>query len=74
MAHLADDGIGTRPFFLGLHEQPALLESRLIDAVSLPVTESLARRGFYLPSGLGLSAEDQATVIAAVRRFVGGSS
>jgi perosamine synthetase len=69
-AGLEADGIGTRPFFHGLHEQPALLRDGLVDPVSLPATESLSRRGFYLPSGLGLSSEDQERVIAAVTALV----
>lgn len=70
MAALARDGIGTRTFFYGLHTQPALLERGLVDHVVLPVTESLAERGFYLPSGLGLSDREQRHVIGAVRRHV----
>jgi perosamine synthetase len=70
MAALGREGIATRTFFYGLHEQPVLLERQLVDPVSLPVTESLARRGLYLPSGLGLSAHDQNRVIDAVTTFV----
>jgi perosamine synthetase len=70
MTALAREGIGTRTFFYGLHEQPVLLERGLVDPVSLPVTESLSKRGFYLPSGLGLSREDQQRVIDAVTAFV----
>jgi perosamine synthetase len=70
MKALADQGIGTRTFFYGLHQQPALLKHRHIDPVSLPITESLSERGFYLPSGLGLSADDQRCVIGAVKEFV----
>jgi perosamine synthetase len=67
---LQDLGIGTRTFFYGLHQQPAFLKKGLVDPVSLPVTESLSERGFYLPSGLGLSNEDQHRVIEAVEAFV----
>jgi perosamine synthetase len=70
MAALAEDGIGTRTFFYGLHQQPVLLERGLVDAVSLPVTESLAASGMYLPSGLGLTATDQERVIERVRSFL----
>jgi perosamine synthetase len=69
MAALALDGIGTRTFFYGLHQQPALTRS-IVPQVALPVTESLAERGFYLPSGLGLADEDQQRVIRAVKAFV----
>lgn len=70
MAALDQKGIGTRTFFYGLHEQPVLLARGLVDRVSLPVTESLARRGLYLPSGLGLSEEDQNRTIEVVTAFV----
>jgi perosamine synthetase len=66
---LAKDGIGTRTFFYGLNQQPALLRGH-VEPLSLPVTESLARRGLYLPSGLGLADEDQRRVIQAVKGFV----
>jgi dTDP-4-amino-4,6-dideoxygalactose transaminase len=42
----------------------------LVDPVSLPVTESLAARGMYLPSGLGLTDEDQGRVIDKVCSFL----
>ena len=71
---LADEQIGSRTFFYGLHEQPALLDKKLIDPVSLPTTALLSRQGLYLPSGLGLSEADQDRVIAAVTRFVDSRS
>jgi len=71
---LATQGIATRTFFYGLHQQPALLDEGYIDRVSLPITESLSARGFYLPSGLGLSPQDQRRVIDAVHEFVGSHS
>ncbi len=46
--------IGSRPFFTGLHEQPALLRLGLFEESSFPVTERIARQGLYLPSGLSL--------------------
>jgi perosamine synthetase len=70
--HLAEHGIGSRPFFWGMHEQPAL--AGRITAVQLPFTEALARTGFYLPSGVGLSKEDQQHVIGAILSFVDGHS
>jgi perosamine synthetase len=51
---LAERGIETRPFFLGMHEQPVLRKRGLFRNQSYPVSERLARQGLYLPSGLGL--------------------
>lgn len=67
MRVLAQRGIGTRPFFWPLHEQPVLHARGLCQGLRLPVAERLARRGFYLPSGLALSVADQQRVIATVR-------
>jgi perosamine synthetase len=71
---LAAERIGSRTFFYGLHEQPALLERKLVDRVSLPTTERLSRQGLYLPGGLGLSDADQDRVVGAVTRFVDARS
>jgi perosamine synthetase len=67
-ARLKAHGIDTRPFFLGMHEQPALHERGLFARESYPVTERLARRGLYLPSGLGLTEQHIDTVCAAVQK------
>lgn len=66
---LAQRKIGTRTFFYGLHEQPAVLRETRAQPARLPVTERLSMSGFYLPSGLGLDQEDQDRVIEAVLEF-----
>jgi perosamine synthetase len=50
-------GIDTRPFFWPMHEQPIFRELGLFPGESHPNAERLGRRGFYLPSGLGLTLE-----------------
>ena len=55
MARLAQRGIGTRPFFWPMHEQPVLRKMGLFDGERYPVAERLARRGFYIPSGMALT-------------------
>lgn len=67
MRLLAEQGIGTRPFFWPMHEQPVLKRLGLTDNVGRPVAERLARRGFYLPSGLGLTEKDIDTVCDVVQ-------
>lgn len=59
---LAEAKVGTRPFFWPMHEQPVFWKMGLFKNVSCPVAERLARRGFYLPSGLGLGSADQVAV------------
>jgi perosamine synthetase len=60
MRRLAKKGIGTRPFFWCMHEQPVLRKMGLFQNDSHRHAERIARRGFYLPSGLALT-EDQIT-------------
>jgi perosamine synthetase len=67
-ARLRAQGVDTRPFFLGMHEQPVFREQGLFVDEHYAVTERLARRGLYLPSGLGLSEADIDTVCSAVRK------
>lgn len=57
MRRLAERKIGTRPFFWPMHEQPVFLKRGMFGGERYPVAERLARRGFYVPSGMALSAE-----------------
>jgi perosamine synthetase len=67
-ALLKEQGVDTRPFFLGMHEQPVLRELGLFTGESYPVTERIARRGLYLPSGLALGESEIDQVCEAVKR------
>jgi perosamine synthetase len=71
MRRLAARGIGTRPFFWPMHEQPVLQRMGLFDGQRFPVAERLARRGFYLPSGLALTDEQIDRAASALREVVG---
>ena len=68
MKRLASQGIGTRPFFWPLHEQPIFRRMGLFRDVRCPAAERLARRGFYLPSGLRLTVIDIDHVAKSVAR------
>ena len=57
MIRFGKRGVGTRPFFWPMHEQPVFKRMGLLADVSCPVAEKIARRGFYIPSGLALSDE-----------------
>jgi perosamine synthetase len=63
---LREKDIETRPFFWGMHEQPAFRDRGLFLGEHYPVAERLARQGLYLPSGLTLSDEQIAQVGSAV--------
>jgi perosamine synthetase len=64
MGRLAEAKIGTRPFFWPMHEQPVFRKMGLFEGETYPVAERIARRGFYLPSGVALRGEqiDQAAL------------
>jgi len=64
---LRDRGIDTRPFFLGMHEQPVFQQMGLFRDEKYPVAERLARRGLYLPSGLTLTESQIDEVTEAVK-------
>jgi perosamine synthetase len=55
MRRLSGKGIGTRPFFWCMHEQPVFRKRGWFSQDHHPNAERIARRGFYLPSGLGLT-------------------
>jgi perosamine synthetase len=52
---LRERGVDTRPFFLGMHEQPVFRSKGLFERQTYPVSERLTRRGLYIPSGLTLT-------------------
>ena len=67
---LKERGVDTRPFFLGMHEQPVFHEQGLFVGERYPVAERIARQGVYLPSGLTLTEADIERVVAAVREVL----
>ena len=67
---LRDLDVDTRPFFLGMHEQPAFHDRGLFMDERHPVAETIARRGLYLPSGVALTDEQLDQVVAAVRQVL----
>jgi perosamine synthetase len=63
---LRERGVDTRPFFLGMHAQPALQKRGLFQEETYPVSDHLARQGLYLPSGVGLTEAQLEEVCSAV--------
>jgi perosamine synthetase len=54
---LSERGVDTRPFFLGMHEQPVFQRMGLFKNERYPIAERLARQGLYLPSGIPITTE-----------------
>jgi perosamine synthetase len=70
MRRLAALNVQTRPFFWPMHEQPVFRKMGLFTNESYPVAERLARRGFYLPSGMALGDAQIRAVVTAVRELL----
>ncbi|MCJ7724602.1 MAG: DegT/DnrJ/EryC1/StrS family aminotransferase, partial [Anaerolineales bacterium] len=63
-------GVQTRPFFLGMHEQPVFWERGLFKGEHYPVAERIAKQGLYLPSGLALTEAQLEEVWKVVRKVL----
>lgn len=66
---LGERGVGCRPFFYPMHQQPVFKKMGLFTDEKYPVAERLAKMGFYIPSGLKLSKEQMDYVIEQVREL-----
>jgi perosamine synthetase len=73
-ACLKAGGVDTRPFFMGMHEQPALRARGLFEGMRLPVAERLHRRGVCLPSGPTLTQAQIERVVRAVKDVVASAT
>jgi perosamine synthetase len=71
MARLASAGVGTRPFFCPMHQQPVLRKMGLFSNTHLPHSERMYRKGFYLPSGMALQDDQIDRVVGALRECLG---
>lgn len=63
-SHLRDRGIETRPTFHPAHTMPVFFREE-----SLPVAESIGRRGFNLPSYPGLTEDLVERICSAIEEF-----
>ena len=57
MKELGEKGIGTRPFFYPMHQQPVFKKMGLFKDDVYPNAARLYEQGFYIPSGLALTKE-----------------
>jgi perosamine synthetase len=68
---LEEKGVQTRPFFIGMHEQPVFHRMGLFVGERYPVCERISRRGFYLPSGQSITDGQIDEVCGAVKAVFG---
>jgi perosamine synthetase len=71
MHQLAAKGIGCRPFFCPMNQQPVLRTLGMFEGEAYPVADRLYRQGFYIPSGMALTDEQMDRVASAVREVLG---
>jgi len=69
MKILKKKNIGTRPFFWPMHEQPVFHKMGLFQNESHPNAELLARKGFYIPSGLAITDDQIDHVSETLRKL-----
>lgn len=65
MKKLGEKGIDTRTFFVPMHQQPMYEDDE-----SFPVAEEISKKGLYLPSGTGLSAEQIEYICSCVKEVL----
>jgi perosamine synthetase len=70
MEALRARGIGTRPFFWPMHQQPVFQNMGLFRNEHYPIAERLGRRGLYLPSGLALTDAQMDYVVDEFRALL----
>jgi perosamine synthetase len=70
MRLLRQHEISTRPFFWPMHEQPVFRKMGLFAGEYHPASEKIARRGFYIPSGLTLTDDQMANVAHALHEVM----
>lgn len=66
----AEEGIGVRTFFWCMHEQPVYQKQGMFKNEKYVNAEYLARKGFYIPSGLALTKEQMDEVVLKVIKVI----
>lgn len=64
---LSEYGVQTRPFFWPIHKQNAFKKIGLFKEDSHPVSERIAKKGFYIPSGMALKSDQQEYVVNVLK-------
>lgn len=67
ISRLHQIGVGCRAFFYPMHMQPVFTSQGWFEGETYPVSEMLAEKGFYIPSGLALTSEQMDIVAQKVK-------
>jgi perosamine synthetase len=71
MARLKSRGVDSRHFFWPIHQQPVFRNRGWFRNECCPNAERIARRGLYLPSGVGLTEEEAEISARALLEIIG---
>ena len=63
---LKNNGVECRPFFYPMHLQPVYKKKKLFDNRRYPISEKIFRKGFYIPSGLAITRQEQDIVVKKI--------
>jgi perosamine synthetase len=66
---LKKDGIECRPFFYPMHLQSVYSKKKIFPKLKYPISEKISKKGFYIPSGVGITRKEQNLVIDKVIKF-----
>lgn len=69
VAHLKENLIDTRVFFVGMHKQPGLLKYGCTPSGEFANTEWLTETGFYLPSASSLTEAEITHICGTIKAF-----
>jgi perosamine synthetase len=70
MKKLAEKEIATRPFFYPMHLQPIFKKMNLFIGETYPNAEKMYTHGFYLPSGMALTANQTQEVAKTLKEIL----
>ena len=68
--NLLENGVGSRPFFYPMHNQPVLKKYEKYNNYKFSMSEKLSEKGFYLPSGLGLSYSEIQKITEILKKII----
>lgn len=68
--NLLEREVQTRPFFVGMHDQPVLRDLGLFEDEEYPISDRISRQGLYLPSGMALTESQLDQVCEVVREVL----
>jgi perosamine synthetase len=69
-ARLRAKGVDSRHFFWPMHEQPIFVNDGWFTREHCPIAERIARRGFYLPSGVAMTEDEIETSANALLQIL----